>query len=91
MGTVANLRPPPQEVRDKIAREVPRYVQDLLQAIGHDPIAFDQRGRIRSRCRLSGKEVTQTQQVGVTAGADVRVDFPLPAATAKPAPAGQGR
>jgi uncharacterized protein (TIGR03000 family) len=41
---------------------------------------------IRARWLENGNEVTQTQQVGVTAGADIRVDFPRAAATAKPAP-----
>jgi hypothetical protein len=59
-GLGINLTMPPQEVRAKIVRAVPQYVRDRLRAIGHDPIEFDQRGRMRSRCRLSGKEVTQT-------------------------------
>lgn len=59
-GLDIRLSMPPQEVRAKIARAVPQYVRDRLRAIGHDPIEFDQRGRIRSRCQLSGKEVTQT-------------------------------
>jgi hypothetical protein len=54
------LTMPPPEVRARIARAVPHYVRDRLRAIGHDPIEFDQRGRIRSRCQLSNMEVTQT-------------------------------
>jgi hypothetical protein len=54
------LTMPPVEIKDKIARAVPQHIRDRLQAIGHDPIGFDQHGCIRSRCRLSGKEVTQT-------------------------------
>jgi hypothetical protein len=59
-GLDITLTMPPEEVRTKIARAVPQYVRDRLRAIRHDPIEFDQRGRIRSRCQLSGKEVTQT-------------------------------
>jgi hypothetical protein len=54
------LQMPPPRVMTEIARAVPREIRDRLSAIGHDPIEFDQRGRIRSRCQLSGNEVTQT-------------------------------
>jgi uncharacterized protein (TIGR03000 family) len=37
---------------------------------------------LRARWKEHGREVTQTRQVVVTAGADVRVDFPLPPGTA---------
>jgi uncharacterized protein (TIGR03000 family) len=36
---------------------------------------------VRARWKEHGREVTQTRQVVVTAGADVRVDFPLPPGT----------
>ena len=38
-----------------------------------------------------GREVTQTQQVAVTAGARVRVDFPIPPGTAGKASSTNGR
>jgi hypothetical protein len=59
-GLDTALKMPPLEVRTRIARAVPQHIRDRLQAIGHDPIEFDQRGRIWSRCRLSGKKVPQT-------------------------------
>jgi hypothetical protein len=59
-GLGITLKMPPPQVMAKIARAIPQDIRDRLRAIGHDPIEFDQRGRIRSRCQLSGKEVTQT-------------------------------
>jgi hypothetical protein len=59
-GLEMTLEMPPEPERKKIARTIPQYIRDRLAAIGHDPIEFDQRGKIiRSLCRLSGKEVLQ--------------------------------
>jgi uncharacterized protein (TIGR03000 family) len=41
---------------------------------------------IRARWNDNGREVTQTQKVDIRAGASVRVDFPLPQATATQMP-----
>jgi uncharacterized protein (TIGR03000 family) len=38
---------------------------------------------VRARWNENGQEVTQTQQVGVTPGAHVEVNFPLPSGTAE--------
>jgi uncharacterized protein (TIGR03000 family) len=43
--------------------------------------------QIRARWKEDGREVTQTQQVSVSAGAHVRVKFPVPAGTAAQASA----
>jgi hypothetical protein len=59
-GLDITLTMPPEEIRAKIARAVPQYVRDRLSAIGHDPIAYDQRGKILSLCRLTGKVVPHT-------------------------------
>jgi uncharacterized protein (TIGR03000 family) len=42
---------------------------------------------VRARWNENGHEVTQTQQVGVTPGAHVEVDFPVPPTTAEKTPA----
>jgi uncharacterized protein (TIGR03000 family) len=42
---------------------------------------------LRARWLQNGKEITQTQEVGVSAGAHVNVDFPVASGTAKPASA----
>jgi uncharacterized protein (TIGR03000 family) len=46
---------------------------------------------VRAAWNENGHEVTQTQQVGVTAGAYVEVDFPVRPETAGTAPATNGR
>jgi hypothetical protein len=58
-GLNITLKMPPPRVMTKIARAIPQYIRERLSAINHDPIQFDQRGHVRSLCRLSGKVVTQ--------------------------------
>ena len=46
---------------------------------------------VRARWHENGREVTQTQKVLVSAGAHVRVDFPVPTATTEQAPMATAR
>jgi uncharacterized protein (TIGR03000 family) len=45
---------------------------------------------VRAAWTENGREVTQTQQIGVTAGARIEVGFPVRTETAGPAPATKG-
>jgi hypothetical protein len=56
---VISLKLPPPDVMAEIARAIPPEIRNRLSAINHDAIEFDQRGHVRSLCRLSGKIVEQ--------------------------------
>jgi uncharacterized protein (TIGR03000 family) len=49
------------------------------------------RYEIQARWKENGKEVTQTQDVAIAAGAHVEVDFPKASKTSEKAPAPQAR
>jgi len=63
-GLEISLELPPPDARDRLAKAIPRKVRERLAAINHEAIGYDltseHRGYVRSLCRISGNEVSQS-------------------------------